>query len=87
MPNAYASGKHTQAICDRCGFTYKLKALKNISIKDTLTNIMVCKDCWEPSHPQLQLGKFAISDAQAVRNPRPDIHEAPVPPYNPPTNP
>jgi len=33
----------------------------------------VCPECWEPDHPQLQLGLYPVNDPQAVREPRPDI--------------
>ena len=32
-----------------------------------------CPACWDPDHPQLQLGMYPVSDPQGVRNPRPDI--------------
>lgn len=40
------------AICDRCGFKYKLSQLRM-----EYTNLMVChgpetNHCWEPRHPQ-----------------------------------
>ena len=30
-------------------------------------------ECWEPDHPQLQLGLYPVNDPQAVREPRPDV--------------
>jgi len=33
---------------------------------------MVCPTCWDPDHPQLQLGMYPVEDPQALRNPRPD---------------
>jgi hypothetical protein len=33
---------------------------------------MVCKACWDPDQPQLQLGMYPVDDPQALRNPRPD---------------
>lgn len=33
---------------------------------------MVCPECWEPDHPQLQLGMYPVDDPQALRNPRRD---------------
>jgi hypothetical protein len=72
MPQPFASGKHSIAECDRCGFRFKLRQLKQLTIKFTQVNIMVCRECWEASHPQLLLGTFPVSDPQAVRNPRPD---------------
>jgi hypothetical protein len=42
-------------------------------IKTKNVNIMVCPTCWDPDHPQLQLGMYPVNDPQAVRNPRKDI--------------
>ena len=72
MPNPFASGKWAIAQCDRCGFRYKLKQLKEIVIKTKNTNILVCPTCFEPDQPQLQLGMYPVDDPQALRNPRPD---------------
>jgi hypothetical protein len=72
MPNPFASGKWAISQCDRCGFRYKLKQLKEIVIKTKNTNILVCPTCWEPDQPQLQLGMYPVDDPQAIRNPRPD---------------
>lgn len=35
------------AICDRCGFEYKSSQMKK-----EWNNLRVCKDCYEPRHPQ-----------------------------------
>jgi len=72
MSNRFASGKNAIAECDRCGFRYKLKELKKLTIKTKLQNIKVCKTCWEQDHPQLQLGMYPVDDPQALRDPRPD---------------
>lgn len=72
MPNPFASGKKAIAECDRCGFRYKLKQLKKLTIKTKSTNILVCPSCWEPDQPQLQIGMYPVDDPQALRNPRPD---------------
>jgi hypothetical protein len=68
----FASGKIAIAQCDRCGFQYKLKQLKELVIKTKNVNLLVCPECWEPDQPQLQLGMYPVSDPQALRNPRPD---------------
>jgi len=70
----YASAKHTIAECDRCGFRYKLKELKDLFIRTTETNIKVCKECWEPDHPQNMQGMYPVDDPQAVKDPRPDLN-------------
>ena len=72
MPNRFASGKHAIAMCDRCGFQYKLRQLKSLVIKTKNVNILVCPECWEPDQPQLSLGLYPVDDPQALRNPRPD---------------
>jgi hypothetical protein len=70
--NRFASGKHSIAECDRCGQRYKLKQLKFEVVKTKLYQIKVCPECWDPDHPQLQLGMYPVDDPQAVRQPRPD---------------
>lgn len=72
MANQFAAGKRAIAQCDRCGFRYKLKQLKTLTIKTKNVNILVCPSCWEPDHPQLQLGMYPVNDPQALRNPRRD---------------
>ena len=72
MANKFSSGKHAIAECDRCGFRFKLKELRSLVIKTKNVNVMVCSSCFEPDHPQLQLGMYPVEDPQAVRNPRPD---------------
>ena len=73
MPNKFASGKWAIAECDRCGQRYMLKQLKKLVIKTKQVNIKVCPECWEPDQPQLQLGMYPVEDAQALREPRPDL--------------
>jgi hypothetical protein len=70
--NRYASGKNAIAECDRCGQRFKLKILKTEIIKTKTYNLLVCPECWDPDHPQLQLGMWPVDDPQALRNPRPD---------------
>jgi len=72
MGNRFSSAKNSIAECDRCGFRYKLKELKKLTIKTKQVSIKVCKTCWEQDHPQLQLGMYPVQDPQAVREPRPD---------------
>jgi hypothetical protein len=72
MPSKFASGKYAIAQCDRCNFRFKLKELKTLTIKTKNVNILVCKACWDPDQPQLQLGMYPVNDPQALRNPRPD---------------
>jgi hypothetical protein len=72
MGNRFASGKNSIAICDRCGFQFKLTALRKEVIKTKTYNLLVCDSCWDPDQPQLQLGMYPVDDPQAVRNPRRD---------------
>ena len=72
MSNRFASGKNSIAMCDRCGFQFKLTALKKEIQKTKIYNLLVCPQCWDPDQPQLQLGMYPVDDPQAVRNPRTD---------------
>ena len=72
MGNRFASGKNAIAICDRCGFQFKLTELRTEIIKTKQYNLLVCNNCWDPDHPQLQLGMYPVDDPQALRNPRRD---------------
>lgn len=73
MPNRFASGKYAIAQCDRCDGRYMLKDLRTQTVKTRPFKIKVCKACWDPDHPQLQLGMYPVNDPQAVREPRPDL--------------
>jgi len=41
-------------------------------IKTKNYELLVCNRCWDPDHPQLQLGMYPVDDPQGLRNPRPD---------------
>jgi hypothetical protein len=64
---AYASGKYSVAICDRCGFRYKYTKLRK-----EWTGFRVCSECYEPKHPQLNPPRHLV-DPQALKNPRPSV--------------
>jgi len=72
MSNRFASARKALALCDVCGFQYKLRELKNLFVKGRDTNVKACPTCWSPDHPQLKLGEFPVNDPQAIRDPRPD---------------
>lgn len=72
MGNRFAAGKKAIAMCDRCGQRFLLHQLKEEIIKTKRYNLMVCDECWDPDHPQLQLGMYPVDDPQALRNPRTD---------------
>jgi hypothetical protein len=73
MGNRFSSGKNSIAECDRCGFRFKLHELRKEIIKTKNYNLLVCKICWDPDQPQLQLGMYPVDDPQGVRDPRPDL--------------
>ena len=68
----YASAKLAIAECDRCGWQYKKKRLKEIVIRGENTNWWVCPECWEPDQPQNFVGLYPDIDPQSIQNPRPD---------------
>jgi hypothetical protein len=72
MGNRFASAKNSIAMCDRCGFQFKLTTLRKEVVKTKINNTLVCSTCWDPDQPQLQLGMYPVDDPQAVRNPRRD---------------
>ena len=72
MGNRFASGKNAISECDRCGFRYKLKDLRKLVVKTKQIDMLVCKQCWDPDHPQLLLGMYPVDDPQGLRDPRPD---------------
>ena len=73
MGNRFASGKNSIAECDRCGFRFKLTALRKEVVKTKVYDLKVCPQCWDPDQPQLQLGMYPVDDPQGVKDPRPDI--------------
>ena len=75
MSYKYASGQRAIAICDVCGFQYRLRQLKELIVKGNKTNIRACPECWNPDQPQLMLGTVPVQDPQAIRNPRSDSAE------------
>lgn len=72
MGNRFTNGIRAIAICDRCGFQFKLKTLRMEVVKQRKYQVLVCNECWTPDHPQLMLGTFPVEDPQALRNPRKD---------------
>ena len=72
MGNRFSSGKNSISQCDRCNFRFKLHELKTEIIKTKPYQLKVCRPCWDPDHPQLQLGMYPVDDPQGVMDPRPD---------------
>ena len=64
---AYASAKFAIALCDRCGFRYKL-----LELQKEWNGLKVCHTCYEKKHPQLE-PHTAPADPQALKSPRADI--------------
>lgn len=75
MSQRFASSQKALAICDVCGFQYKLRELKELIVKGRNSNTKACPECWNPDHPQLHLGEYPVDDPQALRDPRPDSAE------------
>ena len=67
MPR-FAAGKYAYGISDRSGFRYRLKDMRR-----EWTGFLVGKDEWEAKHPQLE-PRHQPTDAEALRNPRPDTN-------------
>lgn len=78
MSQRFASGQQALAICDVCGFQYRLRELRNLVQRGNVTEIKACPECWNPDQPQNRLGEFPVDDPQALRNPRPDFAEIPA---------
>ena len=72
---AFARGKHSVALCDRCGQRYPYEKLKPQIENRRQNGMRVCPPCLDDDHPQLQLGSQKIHDPQSLRNPRPDRTE------------
>ena len=64
---AYALGKYSQAICDRCGFQYPY-----LDLRQEWNNFKVCPECYEPKARQLEPTQTG-SDPEALFQPRPDV--------------
>ena len=71
----YASDKRALGICDRCGFSYKLKELRNEMVRGKQVSTKVCSECYDPDQPQRFLGMYPVYDPQALRDARPDSAE------------
>jgi hypothetical protein len=72
MATKFAVGKWAFGFCDICNQRYKLAELRKLTIKTKQVSIKACPECWNPDHPQLQLGMYPVQDAWALREPRPD---------------
>ena len=61
MPSRYASSKNVLAICDVCGFQYKLRELRSVITRGRDTNIKACPECWDEDHPPVGRDKDPFS--------------------------
>jgi hypothetical protein len=59
----YATGKHSRAMCARCGHKVRYKTLKQ-----EWTGLWVCQVCFEPKHEQLEPREW-IWDPQSLDHP------------------
>jgi hypothetical protein len=75
MGQRFAAGHNALAICDVCGFQYRLGQLRSLVVRGITTQVKACPECWNPDQPQNKLGEFPVDDPQALRNPRPDFAE------------
>ena len=82
MGDRFASARKAIALCDVCGFEYRLKELRNLVAKGRDTNIKACPECWNPDQPQNKLGEYPVDDPQAIRDPRVDTSLGVAGPYS-----
>ena len=73
--NMYAQGKKALGICDRCGFTYKLKELKYEVENKTRNGLRVCPECFDPDQPQFDVNRISTIDPQTLYDARVDTGE------------
>ena len=67
-----AKGSKAFGFCDRTGFRYPLKDLREQYINQKPSGLMVGKDVLDIDQEQLQLGQVDANDPQTLDNPRPD---------------
>lgn len=72
----WATGKKAYGFCDRCGFRYPLRELKEEYVYYSKTGIRTCPICYDPDHPQLRVGRWDVTDDITLRDPRPDNAQA-----------
>ena len=61
---SFASGTFSKAVCDRCGQEYKYQQLQK-----EWNGLLVCPECFEPKHPQLD-PPYHAPDPEALKDPR-----------------
>lgn len=63
---AYASARHSKAICQRCGWKYD-----RLELHKEWNGLYVCETCWESKHPLITPPRN-MSDPEAIRRAFPD---------------
>jgi hypothetical protein len=77
VSDTYARGKNAFGFCDVCGFRALLREMREVVVRMAPTNILACRSCWDPDHPQNMQGMVRVTDPQALRRPRPDTSLGP----------
>jgi hypothetical protein len=70
--SVFASGRYSQAVCDRCGFAYAY-----LTMRKEPNGSWVCPTCWDvpfdiKNHPQNHPPPIS-PDGQALEHARPDV--------------
>lgn len=68
----FATGRYAWGMCDVCGIRCKHRDLKETTQAGRRTGLLSCPTCWDPDQPQNFLYLYVTTDAQAIRNARPD---------------
>jgi len=66
---AFASGKHSRAMCDQCG-----DEVAYTDLKKQWDGLLTCGECFDTQHPQDRPSTHA-PDAEALNEPRPDNND------------
>lgn len=66
MSRVYATGRHSKAMCDRCGWKYPYRDLRQ-----EWNGLWVCQECYDPKHEQLEPHRDTY-DPTALDHARPD---------------
>lgn len=67
--------KPVPGICDRCGLRFPHNKLKKEYVLNRWNGLLVCYDCCDPSHPQLDTRGVRTDDKQSVKDDRSDSAE------------
>jgi len=67
--------KPVPGLCDRCSLRYALHDLREEYVLGRGTGRLVCRYCYDESHPQLDTRHVKTNDRQSVPNARSDQSE------------